>query len=116
LVLEETPFGPGMRTSGIFPRQAPNDDSYAVNSVNVGPSSDAIKNELIPAIEKSSALWVQIWTRLSTADRPAGGKRSPCMFSIPTTMAEPLRFVLTPSTFHAFTNFNPYVDKNVFIC
>ena len=28
------------------------DDSYAVNSANVGPYGDAIENELIPAIEK----------------------------------------------------------------
>jgi hypothetical protein len=28
------------------------DDSYAVNSANLGPYGDAIENELIPAIEK----------------------------------------------------------------
>ena len=28
------------------------DDSYAVNSVNVGPYGDAIMNELIPEVEK----------------------------------------------------------------
>ena len=28
------------------------DDSYAVNSANVGPYGDAIEKELIPAIEK----------------------------------------------------------------
>ena len=56
-----------------FPRmivvtlQHPNpyfDDSYAVNSVNVGPYGDAIHQELIPEIEKRFRVIRQPWARL----------------------------------------------------
>jgi hypothetical protein len=39
------------------------DDSYAVNSANVGPYGDAIEQELIPAIEKQFRAIVQGWAR-----------------------------------------------------
>ena len=39
------------------------DDSYAVNSANVGPYGDAIENELIPAIEKQFRAIGQGWAR-----------------------------------------------------
>jgi len=56
-----------------FPRmiavtfQHPNpyfDDSYAVNSVNVGPYGDAILQELIPEVEKRFRIIRQPWARL----------------------------------------------------
>jgi len=40
------------------------DDSYAVNSVNVGPYGDAILQELIPEIEKRFRIIRQPWARL----------------------------------------------------
>jgi putative esterase len=40
------------------------DDSYAVNSVNVGPYGDAILQELIPEIEKRFRVIRQPWARL----------------------------------------------------
>ena len=39
------------------------DDSYAVNSANLGPYGDAIENELIPAIEKQFRGLGQGWAR-----------------------------------------------------
>ncbi len=39
------------------------DDSYAVNSANVGPYGDAIENELMPAIEKQFRGIGQGWAR-----------------------------------------------------
>jgi hypothetical protein len=47
-----------------------------VNSANVGPYGDAVKNELIPAIEKQFRANGPGWACLATADRRAGGKRS----------------------------------------
>ncbi len=40
------------------------DDSYAVNSVNVGPYGDALMQELIPEIEKRFRAIRQPWARL----------------------------------------------------
>ena len=40
------------------------DDSYAVNSVNVGPYGDAIMQELIPEIERRYRVIKQPWARL----------------------------------------------------
>jgi len=39
------------------------DDSYAVNSVNMGPYGDAIMNELIPEIEKRYRVIKEPWAR-----------------------------------------------------
>ncbi len=64
-----------------FPRmlvvtmQHPNpyfDDSYAVNSVNVGPYGDAIMNELIPEIEKRFRVIRQPWARLLSGGSTGG--------------------------------------------
>ena len=41
------------------------DDSYAVNSANVGPYGDAIETELIPAIEKQFRAIGQGWARFT---------------------------------------------------
>ena len=40
------------------------DDSYAVNSVNVGPYGDAIMEELIPEIERRYRIIGEPWARL----------------------------------------------------
>ncbi|HTS75214.1 MAG TPA: alpha/beta hydrolase-fold protein [Bryobacteraceae bacterium] len=64
-----------------FPRmivvtmQHPNpyfDDSYAVNSVNVGPYGDAFMQELIPEIEKRFRVIRQPWARLLSGGSTGG--------------------------------------------
>ncbi|HTS25798.1 MAG TPA: alpha/beta hydrolase-fold protein [Bryobacteraceae bacterium] len=64
-----------------FPRmivvtlQHPNpyfDDSYAVNSVNVGPYGDAIHQELIPEIEKRFRVIRQPWARVLSGGSTGG--------------------------------------------
>jgi Putative esterase len=64
-----------------FPRmivvtlQHPNpyfDDSYAVNSVNVGPYGDAIHEELIPEIEKRFRVIREPWARLLSGGSTGG--------------------------------------------
>jgi len=64
-----------------FPRmivvtmQHPNpyfDDSYAVNSVNVGPYGDAFMQELIPEIEKRFRIIRQPWARLLSGGSTGG--------------------------------------------
>jgi hypothetical protein len=53
------------------------DDSYAVNSANLGPYGDAITYELIPRLRNSFAALDKAGRAFSTAARPAVGKRSP---------------------------------------
>ncbi len=48
------------------------DDSYAVNSVNVGPYGDAILKELIPEIEKRFRIIRQPWARLLAGGSTGG--------------------------------------------
>jgi hypothetical protein len=48
------------------------DDSYAVNSVNLGPYGDAIMQELIPEIEKRFRVIRQPWARLLAGGSTGG--------------------------------------------
>ncbi|MEO8028362.1 MAG: alpha/beta hydrolase-fold protein, partial [Bryobacteraceae bacterium] len=48
------------------------DDSYAVNSVNLGPYGDAILQELIPEIEKRFRVIRQPWARLLAGGSTGG--------------------------------------------
>jgi hypothetical protein len=68
-------------TGDDFPRmivvtmQHPNpyfDDSYAVNSVNVGPYGDAFLQELIPEIEKRFRVIRQPWARILSGGSTGG--------------------------------------------
>ena len=48
------------------------DDSYAVNSANLGPYGDAIETELIPAIEKQFRGIGQGWARFAYGGSTGG--------------------------------------------
>ncbi len=48
------------------------DDSYAVNSANLGPYGDAIETELIPAIEKQFRAIGQGWARFTYGGSTGG--------------------------------------------
>ena len=71
------------------------DDSYAVNSANLGPYGDAIEKELLPVIEKQFRGIGQGWARLFMADRREVGNRSRYRCSIPTITTELSWLVLT---------------------
>ena len=58
------------------------DDSYAVNSENLGPYGDAITYELIPYIEQHYR-GIGPWARACTGGPPAAGRRSACRSFIP---------------------------------
>ena len=78
------------------------DDSYAVNSANVGPYGDAITYELIPEIEKRFRALGRDGRDSCTADRPAGGRRSArrCSIRRNTTAAGrrvPIRSISAPT-------------------
>ena len=61
------------------------DDSYAVNSANVGPYGDAIETELIPAVEKQFRGIGQGWARFIYGGSTGGWESLQCRSFIPTT-------------------------------
>jgi len=48
------------------------DDSYGVNSVNVGPYGDALMQELIPAVEKQFRVIGEPWARITDGGSTGG--------------------------------------------
>ena len=90
------------------------DDSYAVNSANVGPYGDAIENELIPAIEKQfrgigAGLGAFCLRRIDRRMGVAGGAG---------LLSRPLQRRICrlprPVDFHAYMTIDLYDDKNAF--
>ena len=63
------------------------DDSYAVNSANVGPYGDAIENELMPAVEKEFRGIGQGWARFLYGGSTGGWEALAVQMFLPFTMA-----------------------------
>jgi hypothetical protein len=74
------------------------DDSYAVNSANLGPYGDAITHELIPHLERTYRGLGQGWARALYGGSTGGGSRWPCRCSIPTSTTARTPTVPTRST------------------
>jgi hypothetical protein len=80
------------------------DDSYAVNSANLGPYGDAIMKELVPSIESRFRGIGAGWRARPTAARLEAGRRWRCRRSIPTTstprmrLSDPIDFAHIPSS------------------
>jgi len=90
------------------------DDSYAVNSANVGPYGDAIENELIPAIEKQFHGLGQGWARFVYGGSTGGWEALAVQLFYPDHYNGAFAACPDPIDFHAFTNINLYDDKNAF--
>ena len=90
------------------------DDSYAVDSANVGPYGSAINDELIPQIERDYRGLAQGWARATYGGSTGGWE------SIATQIFYPDRYNGTwtacpdPVDFHAYQNINLYDDTNAF--
>lgn len=90
------------------------DDSYAVDSANVGPYGSAINDELIPYIEKTYRGIGQGWARATYGGSTGGWE------SLATQIFYPDRYNGTytacpdPVDFHAYQNVNLYDDTNAF--
>ena len=91
------------------------DDSYVVDSANVGPYGSAINDELIPAVEAQFRGIGQGWAR-ATAGGSTGGWEA-----IATQVFYPDRYngaygaCPDPVDFHAYQNINLYTDTNAFV-
>ncbi len=90
------------------------DDSYAVNSANVGPYGDAIENELIPAIEKRFRGIGQGWARFVYGGSTGGWESLAVQVFYPDHYNGAFAACPDPIDFHEFTNINLYEDKNAF--
>jgi hypothetical protein len=90
------------------------DDSYAVNSVNVGPYGDAIENELIPAIEKQFRGIGQGWARFVYGGSTGGWEALAVQVLYPDHYNGAFAACPDPIDFHAFTNIDLYDDDNAF--
>ena len=75
------------------------DDSYAVNSANLGPYGDAIETELMPAIEKQFRGIGQGWARFLYGGSTGGWEALAVRCSIPTTTTALSPLAPIPSTF-----------------
>jgi Putative esterase len=90
------------------------DDSYAVNSANLGPYGDAIETELIPAVEKQFRAIDQGWARFAYGGSTGGWEALAVQVFYPDHYNGVFAACPDPVDFRAFTNINLYSDKNAF--
>ena len=90
------------------------DDSYAVNSANLGPYGDAIETELMPAIEKQFRGIGQGWARFLYGGSTGGWESLAVQIFYPTHYNGAFVACPDPVDFHEYTNIDLYNDKNAF--
>jgi hypothetical protein len=90
------------------------DDSYAVNSANLGPYGDAIETELIPAIEKQFRAIGQGWARFVYGGSTGGWEAMAVQVFYPDHYNGAFIACPDPVDFRAYTTVNLYDDKNAF--
>ena len=84
------------------------DDSYAVNSANLGPYGDAIETELMPAIEKQFRGIGQGWARFLYGGSTGGWESLAVQIFYPTHYNGAFVACPDPVDFHAYTNIDLY--------
>jgi hypothetical protein len=90
------------------------DDSYAVNSANLGPYGDAIETELIPAIEKQFRGIGQGWARFAYGGSTGGWESLAVQVFYPDHYNGVFVACPDPVDFRAYTAVNIYSDPNAF--
>ena len=90
------------------------DDSYAVNSANLGPYGDAIETELIPAIEKQFRGIGQGWARFAYGGSTGGWESLAVQGFYPDHYNGVFVACPDPVDFRAYTTINIYSDPNAF--
>jgi hypothetical protein len=90
------------------------DDSYAVNSANVGPYGDAIIQELIPAVEKQFRGIGQGWARSVYGGSTGGWESLASQVFYPDFYNGAWVFCPDVVDFRAYMTMNLYDDKNAF--
>ncbi len=90
------------------------DDSYAVNSANLGPYGDAIMNELIPEIEKKYRGIGEGWARFTYGGSTGGWEALAVQMFYPDQFNGCFAACPDPVDFRAFCLVDIYKDKNAF--
>jgi hypothetical protein len=90
------------------------DDSYAVNSENVGPYGDAIMAELIPEIERRYRVIKQPWARALTGGSTGGWESLALQIFHPDFFGGTWSYCPDPVTFYDVEGINVYEDTNAF--
>jgi len=90
------------------------DDSYAVNSENIGPYGDAITYELIPHIEEQFRGIGQGWARFTYGGSTGGWEALAVQVKYPTEYNGCFAACPDPIDFRAFTTVNIYEDANAY--
>jgi len=90
------------------------DDSYAVNSANVGPYGDAIETELIPAVEKKFRAIGQGWARFVYGGSTGGWESLAVQLFYPEHYNGAFVACPDPVDFHAYMTTDLYSRDNMF--
>ncbi len=90
------------------------DDSYAVNSANLGPYGDAINYELIPYIEKKFRGLGQGWARFTYGGSTGGWEALATQVFYPKMYNGAFAACPDPIDFRAYTVIDLYKDKNAY--
>ncbi|MEL6925324.1 MAG: hypothetical protein AAFO94_14855, partial [Bacteroidota bacterium] len=90
------------------------DDSYAVNSANVGPYGDAITYELIPHIEKQFRAIGEGWARFVYGGSTGGWEAAAVQVLYPDEYNGAYIACPDPIDFRAYCLVNIYEDKNAY--
>jgi Putative esterase len=90
------------------------DDSYAVNSANLGPYGDAINYELIPYIEEKFRGLGKGWSRFTYGGSTGGWEALATQIFYPDMYNGCFAACPDPIDFRAYTVVNIYEDKNAY--
>ena len=90
------------------------DDSYVVDSANVGPYGSAINDELIPAIEHKYRGIGAGWARATAGGSTGGWEAIATQVFYPDSYNGAYGACPDPVDFHAYQNINLYDDTNAF--
>jgi len=90
------------------------DDSYAVNSANLGPYGDAIVTELIPAVERQYRGVGQGWARGLYGGSTGGWESIGVQVLYPDEFNSAYAACPDPVTFTSYTSINIYEEGNAY--
>jgi hypothetical protein len=90
------------------------DDSYAVNSANLGPYGDAIETELMPAVEKKFRGIGQGWARFLYGGSTGGWESLAVQIFYPDHYNGAFVACPDPVDFHAYMTTDLYNQSNIF--
>ncbi len=90
------------------------DDSYGVNTANMGPWGDALTQELYPVVEKQFRAIGEPWARVLFGGSTGGWMTLAQQVFYPEYFGGAWGFCPDPVDFHAFQQVDLYNDKNAY--